>query len=333
MSPHPVPALPPDADHPRPVPLSARCQTRIRDFTGYGLQRPQPHWPGQARIALQFVLNIEEGAESHVAYGDPASEVFLSDILGAQPYAARHRSIESAFEYGSRVGVWRILSHFRSRQLPLTAFATALALDANPAVAECLLKDGHEIASHGLRWIHHQTMPEAVEREHIAAATAWFRQHLGFQPQGWYTGRDSPQTRRLVVAQGGYLYDSDSYADELPYWVMVSGQPHLVLPYSLDCNDMRFVSSPGFTDPDGFYHYLKASFDCLYEEGASHPAMLSIGLHSRIIGRPGRISSLTRFLDYVLQKPDVWIARREDIARHWQQQHPFGTLPYFVEQD
>lgn len=316
-----------------PVPDSAACQTRIRDFVGYGQHPPQTSWPQQARVVVQCVLNVEEGAESHVAYGDAASEVFLSDILGAQPYAARHRSIESAFEYGSRVGIWRVLDVFRQRQIPLTAFATCLALDAHPAIAEALLKEQHEIASHGLRWIHHQNMPTEVEREHIAVATDWFRQHLGQQPLGWYTGRDSPQTRQLVVEQGGYLYDADSYADELPYWVEVVGKPHLVVPYTLEANDMRFVSSPGFTDPDGFFNYLKASFDWLYQEGEDMPRILSIGLHSRIIGRPGRIGALARFLDYALQHDRVWFARRVDVAQHWIQQHPFGSVPYFVEAD
>ncbi|MEC7118734.1 MAG: allantoinase PuuE [Pseudomonadota bacterium] len=293
-----------------------------RDLRGYAGQPPHPQWPNRARIAVQFVLNIEEGAENSVLHGDPTSEVFLSDILGAQAFPNRHLSIESAFEYGSRAGVWRVLQVFRERGLPLTAFACAMALQRTPEIAEQLLRDGHEIANHGLRWISYQMVDESVERAHIQQATEILTQLMGEPPLGWYTGRDSPNTRRLLVEQGGYLYDADSYADDLPYWNYEHQQPHLVIPYALDTNDMRFTSSPGFAHSEPFFQYLKDAFDCLYQEGETQPKMLSIGLHSRIIGRPARIVALTRFLDYIMTHDRVWICRRVDIARHWQASFP-----------
>lgn len=301
-----------------------------RDLQGYGGNPPDAKFPNGAKIAVQFVLNIEEGAENAVIHGDAQSERFLSDILGTESFNNRHQSIESAFEYGSRAGVWRVLDTFKAFNLPITTFVCASAAEKTPHIIERIVNDGHEIASHGLRWITHQQMHRENEREHIQRATDIFKQLLGQQPLGWYTGRDSPNTRELVVEQGGYCYDSDSYADDLPYWLNVRVQdgerivrrPHLVIPYSLETNDMRFSSSPGYTNAEPFFHYLKDSFDTLYEEGGSKPKMLSIGLHCRIIGRPGRIGALKRFLQYITDKPDVWICRRDAIAKHWYDTHP-----------
>ncbi|MEN6670580.1 allantoinase PuuE [Psychrobacter sp. B38] len=301
-----------------------------RDLKGYGDNPPKAKWPGGAKIAVQFVLNIEEGAENSVIHGDGQSERFLSDILGTPEFNNRHQSIESAFEYGSRVGVWRVLDVFKEYGVPITTFTCAAAAEKTPHIIERILEDGHEIASHGLRWITYQYMYRETEREHISRATNIFERMLGKQPLGWYTGRDSPNTRELVVEQGGYHYDSDSYGDELPYWLNVKAQdgntitrkPHLVIPYSLETNDMRFSSSPGFTHAEPFYQYLKDSFDTLYEEGAETPKMLTIGLHCRIIGRAGRIKALKQFLHYITNKPDVWICRRDEIAKHWYENHP-----------
>ena len=295
---------------------------RPRDLIGYGEHPPRPRWPGGARLALQFVLNYEEGAERSVLDGDPHAETFLSEMVGAQPFAARHMSMESLYEYGSPAGVWRILRLFRDRGLPLTVFGVAQALARNPAAAEAFLRDGHEIASHGWRWISYQDVPEEVEREHIARAVETIRSLTGEAPLGWYTGRDSPSTRRLVVEHGGFLYDSDSYADDLPYWERVGGKPHLVVPYTLDTNDMRFASPGGFPSGEQFFAHLRDAFDCLYEEGARAPKMLSVGLHCRLVGRPARLPALARFLDHVLSRPGVWVARRVDVARHWAATHP-----------
>jgi putative urate catabolism protein len=301
-----------------------------RDLLGYGARPPHARWPGGARIALQFVLNYEEGGESCVLHGDAASETFLSEIVGAQPFADRHLSMESLYEYGARAGVWRVLRLFAARRMPLTLFAVAMALERNPAVADACLAAGHEIASHGWRWISYQSVPEAIEREHIARAVDVLTRLTGAPPQGWYTGRDSPNTRRLVVEHGGFVYDADSYADDLPYWVRVDSSrgpvSHLVVPYTLDTNDMRFVTPQGFNSGEQFYAYLKDAFDVLYREGdpqgLDQPKMLSIGLHARLVGRPARAAALARFLDYVRAQPDVWVARRIDIARHWQATHP-----------
>lgn len=301
-----------------------------RDLKGYADNPPKANWQNNAKIAVQFVLNIEEGAENNVIHGDSASERFLSDILGADAFFNRHQSMESAFEYGSRVGVWRVLDLFKAHDLKLTTFTCATAAERTPHIIERVLKDGHEVACHGLRWINHQTMYRDTEAEHIRRATEILTSLTGVQPVGWYTGRDSPNTRELVVAQGGYTYDSDSYADELPYWLNVKVQngnvierkPHLVIPYSLETNDMRFSSSPGYTNAEPFYQYLKDSFDTLYEEGQHTPKMLSIGLHSRIIGRAGRIVALKKFIEYISQHPDVWVCRRDDIAKHWYNNHP-----------
>ena len=305
-----------------------------RDLKGYAGNPPQAKWPGGAKIAVQFVLNIEEGAENSVIHGDGQSEKFLSDVLGTPEFTNRHQSIESAFEYGSRVGVWRVLDTFKEYNYPITTFTCAAAAERTPHIIDRVLEDGHEIASHGLRWITYQYMYRESEREHIRRATEIFEQMVGKQPLGWYTGRDSPNTRELVVEQGGYIYDSDSYADELPYWVAVKTEqadkdgvqiirkPHLVIPYTLETNDMRFSSSPEFTNAEPFFQYLKDSFDTLYEEGATAPKMLTIGLHCRIIGRAGRITALKKFLNYISEKPDVWVCRRDEIAKHWYETHP-----------
>jgi putative urate catabolism protein len=301
-----------------------------RDLVGYGAQPPRAHWPGKARIALQFVLNYEEGAESSVLHGDPASEQFLSEIIGAAAYGARHLSMESIYEYGSRVGVWRILREFERRRLPLTVFGVAMALERHPELTAAFDELGHEIACHGWRWIHHQEMDAKTERRHVRIATQTIRRMTkGRWPLGWYTGRDSPNTRRLVVEHGGYLYDSDYYGDELPFWTQVAtGRrrtvPHLVVPYTLDANDMRFATPQGFNTADHFFAYLRDSFDVLYAEGRDRPRMMSVGMHCRLLGRPGRFRALQRFLDHVERHDRVWICRRIDIARHWLERHPHG---------
>ena len=296
-----------------------------RDMTGYGAAPPDARWPGRARVAVQFVLNYEEGAERCVLHGDPASETFLSEITAAQPFATRHMSMESLYEYGSRVGVWRLLRIFRERSLPLTVFGVAMALQRNPEAVAAMVEAGHEIASHGWRWISYQDVDEDTEREHIALAAGTIRKLTGQRPVGWYTGRDSPNTRRLVVEHGGFLYDSDSYADELPYWTQVNDKPHLVIPYTLDCNDMRFATLNGFATGDAFFAYLRDTFDVLYREGERTPKMMSVGLHCRLAGKPGRSGALERFLDHVQKHERVWICRRVEIARHWATQHPPGS--------
>jgi allantoinase len=301
--------------------------TYPRDLRGYGRLPPHPHWPGGARVAVQFVLNHEEGAENNVLDGDAASETFLSEIIGAQAFAMRHMSMESLFEYGSRAGLWRVLRAFEARRLPLTIFGVARALERHPEAVAAYLELGHEIAAHGLRWISYQHMDADTEREHLRQAVALLTELTGAPPLGWYTGRDSPQTRRLVIEHGGFLYDSDSYADDLPYWTQIgTSAPHLVVPYALDSNDMRFAAAQGFNSGEQFYTYLKDSFDTLYREGDAQglnaPKMLSIGLHARLAGRPGRIAALERFLDYIGDHDRVWICRRIDIARHWIATHP-----------
>ena len=299
-----------------------------RDLLGYGRRPPHADWPGGARLAVQFVLNYEEGGENCVLHGDAGSEQFLSEIIGAASYPARHLSMESIYEYGSRVGVWRILREFERRGLPLTVFGVAMALQRNPEFVQACGELGHEIASHGLRWIHYQNVDEAVERAHLAEAVAIQRELTGSAPLGWYTGRDSPNTRRLVVEHGGFVYDSDYYGDELPFWTEIAvsdgtRRPHLIVPYTLDANDMRFATPQGFNTATQFFDYLRDSFDVLYAEGAETPRMLSIGMHCRLLGRPGRFVALQRFLDHLAQHDRVWICRRIDIARHWQQRHPW----------
>ena len=301
-----------------------------RDMVGYGGQPPQADWPGSARVALQFVVNYEEGGESNVLHGDAGSEQFLSEIIGAQAYPERHLSMESIYEYGSRAGVWRLLREFEARNLPLTVFAVAMALQRNPTLAAELVRLDHEIACHGLRWIHYQQVDEAIEREHMQQALDILSQLTGKRPEGWYTGRDSPNTRRLVVEQGGLLYDSDYYGDDLPLWTQVETsagdvKAHLVVPYTLDVNDMRFATAQGFNSGEQFFQYLRDSFDVLYAEGEHTPKMMSVGLHCRLVGRPGRFRALQRFLDHVQQHEQVWICRRIDIARHWIARHPPAT--------
>jgi len=306
-----------------------------RDLTGYGRNPPHPRWPGGARIALQFVLNYEEGAENCVLHGDPASETFLSEIVGAASFPMRHMSMESLYEYGSRAGLWRLLRLFEERNLPLTVFGVAQALVRNREAVAAFLELGHEIACHGLKWISYQNVDEATERAHMAQAVEIMRALTGAAPLGWYTGRDSPNTRRLVVEHGGFAYDADHYGDDLPFWQQVAtsgpdGQsrttPHLVVPYTLDTNDMRFATAQGFNSGAQFYDYLKDAFDVLYHEGdpdgLDRPKMLSVGLHCRLAGRPGRTAALARFLDYVLRHERVWVTRRIDIANHWKTVHP-----------
>lgn len=299
-----------------------------RNMEGYGRKIPDTNWPGRARIAVQFVLNYEEGAEQSVLDGDEYSETFLSDIVGAQPFPDRHMSMESLYEYGSRAGVWRILAEFERRQIPLTVFGVALALKRNPEVVPALTDLGHEIACHGLRWLSYQSVAESEERAHIRQAIEIHTELTGQAPAGWYTGRDSPNTRRLLVEEGGFEYDSDYYGDDLPFWTQVEisdgrSRNHLVVPYTLDNNDMRFAMAQGFNTGDHFYSYLKDAFDVLYAEGAEKPKMMSIGLHCRLIGRPGRFRGLQRFLDHIERHDRVWVTRRMDIARHWVSHHPF----------
>ncbi len=294
-----------------------------RDLIGYGPTPPQAGWPNRARLAVQFVLNYEEGGESNILHGDPASEAFLSEIVGAAPWKGqRNLNMESIYEYGSRVGVWRILELFRRKEIPLTMFAVAMAIERNPAVAEAAMKAGHEICSHGYRWIDYRDVPEDIEREHLATAIEILTRITGERPLGWYTGRNSANTRRLVVEEGGFLYDADAYNDDLPYWVTVEGKPHLVVPYTLDANDMRFATPQGFNAGDQFFNYLRDSFDTLYTEGEATPRMMSIGLHCRLAGRPGRIEALARFMDHARAHEHVWFCRRIDIARHWRERFP-----------
>lgn len=303
-----------------------------RDLAGYGRAVPHARWPGGARIALQFVLNYEEGGENAVLHGDPASEQFLSEMFSPAAFPARHMSMEGIYEYGSRAGVWRILREFERRRLPMTIFGVSMALQRHPELTAAFKELGHEIACHGWRWISYQTMDEALEREHMRIGMDIITRLTGERPLGWYTGRDSPHTRRLVADYGGFEYDSDYYGDDLPFWMRVrktdgSVVPQLIVPYTLDTNDMRFSSAQGFAQGDDFFTYLKDAFDVLYAEGDPHgadaPKMLNIGMHCRLLGRPGRMRSLQRFLDYVQGHPQVWICRRLDIARHWQQTHPF----------
>jgi putative urate catabolism protein len=308
-----------------------------RDLTGYGRQRPQARWPGGARVAVQFVLNYEEGGENSVLHGDAGSEQFLSEMASPAAFAARHLSIESLYEYGARVGVWRLLREFERRRLPLTVFAVAMAFERAPEVAAACRELGHEIACHGWRWISYQQVDAATERAHMERAVATLERVTGERPRGWYTGRDSPNTRRLVAEHGGFEYDSDYYGDDLPFWLQVETSdgalaPQLVVPYTLDANDMRFASSQGFAQGDDFFVYLRDSFDVLYAEGAETPAMMSVGMHCRLLGRPGRMRALQRFLDHVEAHDRVWVPRRIDIARHWSATHPFDARSAFVWQ-
>jgi putative urate catabolism protein len=296
-----------------------------RDLIGYGRNPPDPRWPGGARIAVQFVLNYEEGGENCILHGDAASEAFLSEIVGAQAIPGkRHMSMESIYEYGSRAGFWRILRLFEERRLPFTCYAVAMALERHPDAAKAMTELGHEIASHGWRWIDYMHVDKETERDHMHRAIAIQTAITGERPLGWYTGRTSAQTLDLVVEEGGFLYSADSYADDLPYWDTTAGKPQLIVPYTLDANDMRFATNQGFNSGEQFFQYLKDSFDVLYAEGeAGTPKMMSIGLHCRLVGRPGRAAALARFLDHVLDHEKVWVCRRIDIARHWHATFPF----------
>ena len=295
-----------------------------RDLIGYGKDPPHADWPGGARIAIQLVLNYEEGGENSVLHGDAASETFLSDMINPAPVmGARHMSMEQIYEYGSRAGVWRLLRLFERHGVPVTVFGVAMALERNPAVVEAMLEAGHEIASHGWRWINYQDVPERVEREHLMRAVEIHRRLTGEHPAGWYTGRTSPNTRRLVAEAGGFLYDADDYSDDLPFWVQVGRHQQLIVPYTLEANDMRF-SGTGLNTGEQFFSYLKDAFDVLYAEGEERPKMMSVGLHCRVVGRPGKMAGLERFLRYALDHKDVWFARRVEIARHWRARHPNG---------
>lgn len=303
-----------------------------RNFIGYGSHPLEAKWPFGARVAVQFVLNYEEGGECCVLDGDLHSETFLSEIIQAPPYPMRHMSMESLYEYGSRVGVWRVLREFERRGLRITVFGVATALARNPEATAAFVDLGHEIAGHGLRWLDYQDIDINTERSHLHEAIHLIKALTGQRPLGWYTGRDSPNTRFLVVEEGGFEYSSDYYGDELPFWIegvtKKSGQanPHLIIPYSLDTNDMRFSTVQGFNTAEHFFTYLRDSFDTLYAEGIETPRMMSIGLHSRLIGKPGRFVALQRFLDYLEQHEHVWVARRLDIARHWREFNPFQKL-------
>ncbi|MCH8862347.1 MAG: allantoinase PuuE [Proteobacteria bacterium] len=299
-----------------------------RDLTGYGATPPHANWPGGARIALQFVLNYEEGGENCILHGDDASEAFLSEIVGAQPLAGvRHMNMESIYEYGSRVGVWRLLDLFARHEIPLTVFAVAMAAERNPQVIHAMVDAGHEIASHGYKWVDYQYADEDIERQHIAMATQILTEVAGTRPLGWYTGRTGPNTRRLVAEHGGFLYNADAYNDDLPYWAEEESAPQLppqlIVPYTLDANDMRFATPQGFNSGDQFLTYLKDSFDVLYAEGEKTPRMMSVGLHCRLVGRPGRMAALQRFMEYAKGHDNVWFCRRIDIANHWRSEHPF----------
>jgi len=299
-----------------------------RDLAGYGRHPPHAQWPAGARIAVQFVLNYEEGGENCVLHGDAGSEQFLSEMFNPASYPERHLSMEGIYEYGSRAGVWRILREFERRHLPLTVFGVGMALQRHPELTAAFKELGHEIACHGWRWIHYQNVPEETEREHMRLAVEAIAQMTGERPLGWYTGRDSANTRRLVADYGGFEYDSDYYGDDLPFWMKVrksdgTDTPHLVVPYTLDTNDMRFSLPQGFAQAEDFFIYLRDSFDALYAEGDTAPKMMSLGMHCRLLGRPGRIVALQRFLDHVQRHDRVWVARRIDIARHWRETHPF----------
>ena len=300
-----------------------------RDLVGYGRNPPHADWPGRARIAVQFVLNYEEGGENCVLHGDAGSEQFLSELFNAASYPERHLSMEGIYEYGSRVGVWRFLREFERRGLPMTIFGVSMALERHPELTAAFKELGHEIACHGWRWIHYQNVPEEIEREHMRIGMEIIERLTGERALGWYTGRDSVNTRRLVADYGGFLYDSDYYGDDLPFWTEVrktNGDtvPHLVVPYTLDTNDMRFALPQGFSHGDEFFEYLKDAFDVMYAEGEERPAMMSIGMHCRLLGRPGRFRALQRFLDHIEKHDRVWVCRRVDIARHWIAHHPYN---------
>ena len=295
-----------------------------RDLIGYGQQPPTVNWPNNARVAVQFVVNYEEGGENCILHGDKASEAFLSEIVGAQAYPdMRHMNMESIYEYGSRAGFWRLYRMFTERDLPVTVFGVEMALERNPAAVEAMLKADWEIASHGYRWIDYQFIDEATEREHIQQAIEIHTRTTGSAPEGWYLGRCSPNSHRIAAEEGNFVYNADTYADDLPYWDTQFAEPQLMVPYTLDANDMRFASPQGFNSGDQFFSYLKDAFDVLYAEGETAPKMMSIGLHCRLVGRPGRAAALARFLDYVQGHEKAWVCRRIDIARFWRENYPF----------
>ena len=288
-----------------------------RDMVGYGSNELKISWPNNARIAVQIVLNYEEGAENCVLNGDKHSEVFLSEIIGAQPIKGRHVNMESLYEYGSKRGFWRLHKLFQEKKIPITIFGVGMALEKNPEICKAIKDADYEIASHGWRWIDYQNIKKSEEKKHMKLAVKTIKKIFGKRPLGWYTGRCSPNTRDLVFEDGGFLYDSDSYSDDLPYWEIRKKKKQLIIPYTLDNNDMRFATNQGFNTGDHFFTYLKDSFDALYEEGKTNPKMMSIGLHCRLIGKPGRIQSLKKFLDYIQKHQNVWICKRIDIAKHW----------------
>jgi putative urate catabolism protein len=293
-----------------------------RDLRGYGRNSPDPKWPGRARVAVQFVVNFEEGGENSILHGDAGSEGFLSDVLGVRSWPGRrHPNVESMFEYGSRAGFWRLWRGFAERKIRPTVYGVATALMRNPDCVAAMNEAGWEIASHGLKWIDHRDMSEADERASITEAVHVHTEATGTRPVGWYTGRGTENTLRLVIEQGGFLYSSDSYADDLPYWVRHRNEPHLIIPYTLDANDMRFINAQGFGGGEEFFQYLKDSFDVLYAEGETAPKMMSIGLHCRLVGRPGRYAALARFLDYIGKHDRVWVPTRREIAEHWHKEH------------
>jgi len=289
----------------------------LRNMIGYGAKGKSISWPNNARLALQIVLNYEEGGENCVLNGDKYSETFLSEIIGAKAIKGRHISMESIYEYGSRAGFWRLHKLFKDKNIPVTIFGVGLALEQNPEVCEAIKNGNYEVAAHGYRWIDYQDVKKSIEKKHMQQAIKTIKKIFGSRPLGWYTGRCSPNTRDLVFDEGGFLYDSDSYSDDLPYWEKRGSKRQLIIPYTLDNNDMRFATNQGFNTGNHFYNYLKDSFDALYEEGKTSPKMMSVGLHCRLIGRPGRIQSLKKFLDYVLKFNDIWICKRIDIAKHW----------------
>ncbi len=295
-----------------------------RDLIGYGEHPPRANWPNGARVAVQFVLNYEEGAERSILHGDPASEFFLSEMVGAQPIQGmRHMSMESLYEYGSRAGFWRIRRLFDEFGLPLTVFGVAQAMERHPDAVEAMMTSGWEIASHGYRWIDYQHFTLEQERRHIEQAIEIHRRLTGERPLGWYQGRTSPNTAKLIAQEGGFLYDADSYADDLPYWNAQHGRAQLIVPYTLEANDMRFTAAQGFNTGEQFFTYLRDAFDALYLEGETAPKMMSVGLHCRVVGKPGRIGALRRFLEHVTRHDKVWVAKRIDIARHWIATHPY----------
>lgn len=296
--------------------------TYDRDLIGYADNPPKVTWKNNAKIAVQFVINYEEGGENCVLHGDEASETFLSEIIGAQAFKQRHMSMETIYEYGSRAGFWRLHRMFTQRNLPVTIFGVAMALERNPKAVEAMLKANWEIACHGHRWITYQEMPETEEREYLKLAIETHTKAVGERPTGWYLGRNSPNSDRLIAEEGGFIYNSDTYSDDLPYWDYRFEKPQLMIPYTLDVNDMRFASPQGFNCGDQFFTYLKDTFDTLYAEGSEYPKMMSVGLHCRIVGRPGRAAALARFLDYIGDKDHVWVCTREEIAQHWIKNHP-----------